>query len=707
MKSSWIKARAALSVPLSAGLHRWNNNAATMPHSVAFRPCSSNSQAIIRLAASSPCGSTHRSSSVNRPSLCTLQPVAQPRSSHVAGSRAVRLATSLSSSFLHPAGSAGVPIAAVPCRPPRQQLTVASGAASAGQSAVPREPQRAAGDVSVPSGNGGVSEIYTSIREEVEGSIWQGGKRQRVASGVASVVEEEVVVVGDVAAGAGRSQQSYVPLEPTPMVQEAWDLLNASVVHYYNQPVGTVAASDPTSTAPLNYDQVFIRDFIPSALAFMLSGHHEIVRNFLLYTLQLQSWEKTVDAHRPGEGLMPASFKVTQTPVEDSAATGGAAYEEHLDPDFGESAIGRVAPVDSGLWWIQLLQAYGRCTGDLSLQQRVDVQTGIKLILKVCLADHFDMFPTLITTDGSCMIDRRLGIHGHPLEIQSLLYGALRAARDMLIPEGDSIDLIRAVNARLTALSFHIRQYYWLDLPRLNTIYRFKTEEYSHDAVNKFNIYPDQIPPWLMDWIPDRGGYFVGNVQPAHMDFRWFALGNLWAIVSSLASHAQAEAILDLMEEKWEELVGGMPMKICFPALENGEWRIITGADPKNTAWSYHNGGSWPVLLWPFTAACLKMGRPQLAQRAVEVAERRLQADRWPEYYDTRRGRFIGKQARLHQTWSIAGYLTSKLLLANPHAVSLIAADEDWDIINASTTLLASNPRRRRHRPNPLPSPLF
>lgn len=43
---------------------------------------------------------------------------------------------------------------------------------------------------------------------------------------------------------------------------------------------------------------------------------------------------------------------------------------------------------------------------------------GIKLILKVCLADHFDMFPTLITTDGPCMIDRRLGIHGHPLEIQ-------------------------------------------------------------------------------------------------------------------------------------------------------------------------------------------------------------------------------------------------------------------------------------------------
>lgn len=41
---------------------------------------------------------------------------------------------------------------------------------------------------------------------------------------------------------------------------------------------------------------------------------------------------------------MPASFKVRTVPLEgDDSAT-----EEVLDPDFGEAAIGRVAPVDSG-----------------------------------------------------------------------------------------------------------------------------------------------------------------------------------------------------------------------------------------------------------------------------------------------------------------------------------------------------------------------
>ncbi|WOL01613.1 neutral/alkaline invertase 3, chloroplastic [Canna indica] len=474
---------------------------------------------------------------------------------------------------------------------------------------------------------------------------------------------------------------------------EAWRLLQDSMVYYCGTPVGTIAAKDPSDSSSnvLNYDQVFIRDFIPSGMAFLLKGEYEIVRNFILHTLQLQSWEKTMDCHSPGQGLMPASFKVRTIPLEsDDSAT-----EEVLDPDFGEAAIGRVAPVDSGLWWIILLRAYGKCSGDLSVQERIDVQTGIKMILRLCLADGFDMFPTLLVTDGSCMIDRRMGIHGHPLEIQALFYSALLCAREMLAAEDGSADLIRALNNRLIALSFHIREYYWVDKRKLNEIYRYKTEEYSYDAVNKFNIYPDQISPWLVEWMPDKGGYFIGNLQPAHMDFRFFSLGNLWSIVGSLTTTHQAHAILDLIEAKWSDLVADMPLKICYPALEGQEWRIITGSDPKNTPWSYHNGGSWPTLLWQLTVACIKLNRPEIAARAIEVAEKRLALDKWPEYYDTKRARFIGKQARLYQTWSIAGFLVAKLLIEKPDAARNIWNDEDAEIVNALNIMVDSNPRKR------------
>ncbi|XP_022640821.1 alkaline/neutral invertase A, mitochondrial isoform X6 [Vigna radiata var. radiata] len=500
-------------------------------------------------------------------------------------------------------------------------------------------------------------------------------------------VTDERNLGGEVNASVGKSKWEESDVE-----KQAWKLLQGAVVTYCGNPVGTVAANDPGDKLPLNYDQVFLRDFIPSALAFLLRGESEIVKNFLLHTLQLQSWEKTVDCYSPGQGLMPASFKVRTVALDEDKR------EEVLDPDFGESAIGRVAPVDSGLWWIILLRAYGKLTGDCSLQERADVQTGLKMILNLCLTDGFDMFPSLLVTDGSCMIDRRMGIHGHPLEIQALFYSALRCSREMLVVTEGTDNLIRAINNRLSALSFHIREYYWVDMKKMNEIYRYKTEEYSMDAINKFNIYPEQIPPWLMDWIPEEGGYLIGNLQPAHMDFRFFTLGNLWSIVSSLGTPRQNQATLNLIEAKWDDLVGHMPLKICYPALDNEEWRITTGSDPKNTPWSYHNGGSWPTLLWQFTLACIKMGRTELAQKAVALAEKRLPVDSWPEYYDTRTGKFIGKQARMYQTWTIAGFLTSKMLLKDPETASRLFWEEDYELLDICVCGLSKNGRKRCSR---------
>ncbi|KAK8545401.1 hypothetical protein V6N12_026235 [Hibiscus sabdariffa] len=128
----------------------------------------------------------------------------------------------------------------------------------------------------------------------------------------------------------------------------------------------------------------------------------------------------------------------------------------------------------------------------------------------------------------------------------------------MLSVNEGSNNLVRAINNRLNALSFHIREYYWVDMKKINEIYRYKTEEYSMDATNKFNIYPEQIPSWLVDRIPEEGGYLIGNLQPAHMDFRFFTLGNLWSIVSSLGTPKQNEAILNLIENKWDDIVGGI-----------------------------------------------------------------------------------------------------------------------------------------------------
>jgi hypothetical protein len=448
------------------------------------------------------------------------------------------------------------------------------------------------------------------------------------------------------------------------LLKDPWQILEESIIYYCDRPLGTVAACDP-NTAPLNYDQCFIRDFVPAALVFLIEGKTDIVRYFLVHTLKLQIKERQLDFLEPGRGLMPASFKVIH---EDP--------EQYLKADFGDRAIGRVTPVDSCLWWMFLLRAYVKATEEYSLAHTPEMQKGIRLIMELCLSARFDMYPTLLVPDGACMIDRRMGINGHPLEIQALFYTALRCAQELLLDNPENEKINQALNNRLTPLGVHIRHHYWLDLERLNIIYRYKGEEYGENVLNQFNIYSDSIPyADLSEWLPEDGGYLVGNLGPSQLDCRFFSLGNLVAILSALATQEQAQAILNTIEKKWNDLIGFMPMKICFPALKDRDWQLLTGCDPKNRPWSYHNGGNWPVLLWLLVAASLKHNRPEIAEKAMAIAAKRLPQDEWAEYYDGKNGRLVGKEARKYQTWTIAGFLLARELTDDSQYLSWISHD--------------------------------
>jgi hypothetical protein len=449
----------------------------------------------------------------------------------------------------------------------------------------------------------------------------------------------------------------------------AREALESAIVYFKGLPVGTVASCDG-NTPDLNYDQCFIRDFAVSGFVFLMEGKAEIVRNFLKLSLILQKHERQLDCFKPGAGLMPASFKIE--------TNGG---RERVFPDFGERAIARVTPVDSCFWWLLLLRAYVRATGDIALAHTPEFQQGIEQILNLCLRTRFDLFPTLLVPDGSFMIDRRMGVYGYPLEIQVLYYAALRAARELLLSNGEGQSFLNAAAERTSQLAYHLRQYYWIDLNRLRNIYRYRVEEFGSSVANWLNIYPESIPEWLTEWLPAGGGYFVGNLGPARMDFRFFTQGNLLAIVTSLADERQSLGIINLIEQCWPDLVAQMPMKICFPALEGRDWQTTTGWDRKNLPWSYHNGGSWPVLLWLLAAAAQKMGKVELAEKAIAIAEASLPQDEWPEYYDGRQGRLIGREARKYQTWTVAGYLAAIDLMNCREHLDLIGFEDEPAIL--------------------------
>lgn len=98
---------------------------------------------------------------------------------------------------------------------------------------------------------------------------------------------------------------------------------------------------------------VFVRDFV-------MNGEYAIIKNFLLKTLYLQGSEKKIDRFKLGKDVMPTSFIVIHYPVKKI---------DSLEADFGGRAIGRVTPVDSGFWWIILLHAYTKATGNATLAE--------------------------------------------------------------------------------------------------------------------------------------------------------------------------------------------------------------------------------------------------------------------------------------------------------------------------------------------------
>ena len=446
---------------------------------------------------------------------------------------------------------------------------------------------------------------------------------------------------------------------------QAEAVLRRSGMRLGDEVVGTVAAFD-AEPAVLNYRECFVRDFAVSAAAFLAVGETEVVRSFLLTVARLRP-DEAGSSIPPAAGLMPASFTVERQAIDGRT-------REWVVADYGQRAIGRVAPVDSALWWLLILRAYQRASGDTDFARTPEIGAAVERVLEFYLRPQFEMLPSLLVPDGSSMIDRRMGVYGHPLDVQALFFAGLRAGQELL-PEDHSLRL--RVFDRLVALGRHLRQDYWLDRKRVEVIRRYPVEEFGTLQQNPWNLHPDAIPVWAMAWLAEGGGYFAGNLGPARLDVRFFALGNLLAVSSGLATPEHAEALFDLIERHLVDLVHETGMKLTYPPLEGRDWYTLTGSDQKNVPWSYHNAGTWPMLLWPLASAARVVGRRALAAKAIEQSAPRLARDCWPEYYDGPYGGFIGRRARLNQTWTLAGVLAAAALLGDDDAPDPFAFERD------------------------------
>lgn len=450
-----------------------------------------------------------------------------------------------------------------------------------------------------------------------------------------------------------------------------------ALVKLEGQYVGAVAAipkvsSPETSGQDLNYNEIFIRDNIPVMIYLLLEGKSEIVRHFLNTCLKLQSTEFQT------RGIFPTSF------VE---------IKGQLVADYGQRAIGRVCSVDATLWWPILAQIYVQRTGDRDWAVKPEVQRGIQRFLDLILHPQFREAPTLYVPDGAFMIDRPMDVWGNPLEIQALLYGALLSAAALIKIDLDrkpssqhdamtqtQIHQFRYAIAWAKRLKRYLLTHYWVNNKTIQVLRRRPTEQYGESVTNEYNIQTETIPHWLQDWLGSQGGYLIGNVRTGRPDFRFFSLGNCLGAIFDVISPAQQRSLFQLFLRNQDSLFAQMPLRICHPPLDSQDWRLITGFDRKNLPWCYHNAGHWPCLLWFFILAVLRYEASHeplhsdgsalvnpLLQGVYKILLKRLPQQKWAEYFDGPTGLWIGQQARLNQTWTIAGFLlVHHFLKVNP-----------------------------------------
>jgi hypothetical protein len=169
---------------------------------------------------------------------------------------------------------------------------------------------------------------------------------------------------------------------------------------------------------------------------------------------------------------------------------------------------------------------YIKASGDKAIAAEDKTCSSIKRILDHYLIGHFELIPTLLVPDGAFMIDRRMGMHGHPLDIEIFFDAAMRSGREILNINASEDDkkYFERIDTRIVHLRDHIRTDYWIELSCLKSISQYETEQFGDEVVNKYNIQPPSIPGWTNRWIPVNGGYFLGNIGPGRIDSGKFSI---------------------------------------------------------------------------------------------------------------------------------------------------------------------------------------
>jgi len=186
-------------------------------------------------------------------------------------------------------------------------------------------------------------------------------------------------------------------------------------------------------------------------------------------------------------------------------------------------------------------------------------------------------------------------------------------------------------------------------------------------AMNHLEITEFRQPPHVHEGLAVQNSphYAAGSFKIFH-DNRCDLLGNCLAILTGIAAPVRAEQLIGFIETSCEllrergDLVGHLP-PCFFPYMQPGDddWRPRYAI--YNQPGEYHNGGVWPFVCGFYVAACVSVGRYELAERKLEALVELVRP--WHEnecewgFNEQARAQTGKPIGRDWQTWSAAMFL--------------------------------------------------
>ncbi len=165
--------------------------------------------------------------------------------------------------------------------------------------------------------------------------------------------------------------------------------------------------------------------------------------------------------------------------------------------------------------------------------------------------------------------------------------------------------------------------------------------------------------------VPSQPFYALWSYKVFHSD-RFDLLGNSLAILTGVASPERARDLVNWVETECEglrkagDLVGELP-PCLFPYILPGDADWYPRYERYNQPGEYHNGGLWPFVCAFYVAACVAVGRHDLAVQKLHALTDLVSP--WHEdkavwgFNEWSRAQTGRPSGRDWQTWSAAMYL--------------------------------------------------